>query len=133
MGSPWAFAFALSIVLIWGLSGPWFDFSDSWELIINTLTTIITFLMVFIIQNSQNRDMRSLHLKLDELIRVTKEARNRMVSLENMSEEELDKFADEFKNLDPDDVLILRPKTEPVDDIPDNNPQSQDRPNHKSE
>lgn len=87
------------LILVWAISGPLFGFSDTWELVINTVTTIITFLMVFIIQNSQNRDMKSIHLKLDELIRVSKMARNGLIALENMSEEDLDKLEREFTGL----------------------------------
>ena len=86
VGSAKSFAAACFLILAWACTGPFFQFSDTWELIINTVTTIITFLMVFIIQNSQNRDMKSIHLKLDELIRVTKLARNGLIELENMSE-----------------------------------------------
>jgi low affinity Fe/Cu permease len=99
VGSARSFIAACLLIIFWGVSGPWFHFSDSWELIINTLTTIITFLMVFIIQNSQNRDMKSVHLKLDELIRVTKTARNGLIALENMSDEDLDKIEKEFSNM----------------------------------
>ncbi len=108
MGSPQAFAFACGMVILWGMSGPHFHYSDTWELIINTATTIITFLMVFVIQNSQNRDMKSLHLKLDELIRATKEARNRLISLEKMSEDDLDVLEKEFSELEKSDVLVLK-------------------------
>lgn len=99
VGSAKAFVAACLLIFFWALSGPFFDFSDTWELIINTITTIITFLMVFIIQNSQNRDMKSIHLKLDELIRVSKSARNGLMALENMSDEELDMFEKEFTGM----------------------------------
>lgn len=99
VGSAKSFAAACFLIVIWACTGPLFHFSDTWELIINTVTTIITFLMVFIIQNSQNRDMKSIHLKLDELIRVTKLARNGLIELENMSEVELDKLEKEFSGL----------------------------------
>jgi low affinity Fe/Cu permease len=99
VGSAKSFVAALLLIIIWAASGPWFHFSDTWELIINTLTTIITFLMVFIIQNSQNRDMKSIHLKLDELIRVTKTARNGLIALEYMTDEELEKFEKEFTGM----------------------------------
>lgn len=99
VGSAKSFVAALLLIILWAITGPWFNYSDTWELIINTVTTIITFLMVFIIQNSQNRDMKSVHLKLDELIRVTKQARNGLIALENMSEEELDKIEKEFTSM----------------------------------
>src|SRR5258708_957547 len=79
LGSAWAFATAILIILIWGLTGPMFHFSDTWQLIINTGTTIVTFLMVFLIQNTQNRDAKAVHLKLDELIRALKGARHELV------------------------------------------------------
>src|SRR5258708_1266785 len=85
VGSSWAFIIAVSIVLVWSITGPMFHYSDTWQLVINTGTTIITFLMVFLIQNTQNRDAKAIHLKLDELIRGIKGARNRMADLEEMS------------------------------------------------
>ena len=106
LGSPWAFVAALSLVVGWFAAGPFFHFSDAWQLVINTTTDIITFLMVFLIQNTQNRDMRAMHLKLDELIRVGRGARDALVSLEDLSDEELTalkkQFAD-FRREHPDD------------------------------
>ncbi len=99
LGSAWAFIGALVIIGVWGLTGPMFHFSDTWQLIINTGTTIVTFLMVFLIQNTQNRDAKAMHLKLDELIRAVVGARNRLVDLEALSDEELKKLEDQFKNL----------------------------------
>jgi low affinity Fe/Cu permease len=84
------FALALAIIVAWGVSGPIFHWSDTWQLIINTGTTIVTFLMVFLIQNTQNRDTSALQLKLDELIRVNEKARNRLLRLEELSEEEME-------------------------------------------
>jgi low affinity Fe/Cu permease len=98
-GSVWAFVVAFLVVLVWVATGPLFRFSDTWQLVINTGTTIVTFLMVFLIQNSQNRDSKSLHLKVDELLRAVAKARTGMVDLEDMSEEELKKLDDEFKRL----------------------------------
>jgi low affinity Fe/Cu permease len=89
-GSPWAFFVALAVIIIWAVSGPIFDYSDTWQLVINTGTTIITFLMVFIIQKSQNKDAKSVQLKLNELIAANKSASNRLIDVENLSEEELD-------------------------------------------
>jgi len=89
-GKPFTFGLCLLIVIAWAISGPVFHYSDTWQLVINTGTTIITFLMVFLIQNTQNRDGAALQAKLDELIRVTKEARNDFVGIENRPEKELD-------------------------------------------
>jgi low affinity Fe/Cu permease len=99
VGTPWTFLAAVVIVFIWAASGPAFHYSDTWQLVINTGTTIITFLMVFLIQNTQNRDARVMHLKLDELIRATHSARNRLVDMEAMSDEELATLQKEFKEL----------------------------------
>jgi low affinity Fe/Cu permease len=99
VGSAWAFIIAISIVIVWGATGPMFHFSDTWQLIINTGTTIVTFLMVFLIQNTQNRDGKAIQLKLDELIRALKGARNKLVDLEDLSEEELKKLEKEFQGL----------------------------------
>ncbi|MFT3751181.1 MAG: low affinity iron permease family protein [Agriterribacter sp.] len=88
-GSPAAFIIALTLVLLWAVSGPLFDYSDTWQLVINTSTTIITFLMVFIIQQSQNRDTAAIHLKLNELIASEAKASNRLIDIEDLSEEEL--------------------------------------------
>lgn len=89
-GTANAFLIALGIIIVWGLTGPAFGYSDTWQLVINTGTTIVTFLMVFLIQNTQNRDSKALHLKLDELIRSTKSARNAFIDLENFSDEDLE-------------------------------------------
>jgi low affinity Fe/Cu permease len=83
LGSAWAFAAAILIIVVWAVTGPAFHYSDTWLLIINTVTTIVTFLMVFLIQNTQNRDAKAAHLKLDEIIRALKGARNELVDLEN--------------------------------------------------
>lgn len=99
LGTPFAFALAVMVVLAWAVTGPLFHFSDSWQLVINTGTTVVTFLMVFLIQSTQNRDATALHLKLDELIRSTGEARNTFAALEDASEDELKGFQDEFKKL----------------------------------
>ncbi|MDQ3948864.1 MAG: low affinity iron permease family protein [Gemmatimonadota bacterium] len=99
VGAPWAFFVALTIIVAWGVTGPAFSYSDSWQLVINTGTTIVTFLMVFLIQNTQNREARVTQLKLDELIRAVKEARNRLVAMEEMSDEELARLEREFHQL----------------------------------
>lgn len=89
-GTPWAFIIALIIVIVWGISGPMFHYSDTWQLVINTGTTIITFLMVFVIQQSQNKDTLAIHLKLNELIAATEKASNRLIDVEDITEEELE-------------------------------------------
>jgi low affinity Fe/Cu permease len=99
VGSAWMFLAAVAVVLLWALTGPFFAFSDTWQLVINTGTTIVTFLMVFLIQNTQNRDAKAIHLKLDELIRAVKGARNTLVDLENLSDAELQKLQEEFQRL----------------------------------
>ena len=93
------FVIALLVILIWALSGPFFNYSDTWQLIINTSTTIVTFLMVFLIQNTQNRDSRAVHLKLDELIKAIHGAREGMINVEEMSDEEIEKMHQEFTKL----------------------------------
>ena len=99
MGHPTAFVLAILVIAAWAISGPIFHWSDTWQLIINTGTTIVTFLMVFLIQNTQNRDSEAVHLKLDELIRATKRARNSLLDLENCTDEEITKLRDEFNQL----------------------------------
>jgi low affinity Fe/Cu permease len=99
LGSAWAFIGALAIVLIWVLSGPVFHYNDTWQLTINTGTTIVTFLMVFLIQNTQNRDTRTNQLKLDELLRAVQRARTSMVNLDDLSEEELSALEADFRRL----------------------------------
>ena len=99
LGSAWAFTAAVLAILIWILTGPTFHFSDTWQLIINTATTIVTFLMVFLIQNTQNRDAKAMHLKLDELIRAVKGARNQLVDLEELSDNDLKKLEEQFRRL----------------------------------
>lgn len=96
MGTPWAFLAAALTIVVWAVLGPVFKYSDTWQLVINTSTTIVTFLMVFLIQNTQNRDSRATQLKLDELIRATKLARNQLINLEDLSDEELDRIHNEF-------------------------------------
>ncbi len=99
MGTPGAFIFAILLLVVWVLVGPLFHFSDSWQLVINTATTIITFLMVFVIQNTQNRDAKALHLKLDELIRAIEGARNSMVDIEELSDEKLERLQKQFRRI----------------------------------
>jgi low affinity Fe/Cu permease len=97
VGSYWSFLAAFLIIVVWGASGPLFNFSDTWQLVINTGTTIITFLMVFLIQNTQNRDAMAMHLKLDELISATKAARNEMIDIEELSDDKLQEIAAYYK------------------------------------
>src|SRR5215213_2313431 len=99
MGSPWAFIAAVLLILAWALTGPLFSFSEVWQLVINTGTTIITTLMVFLIQNTQNRDAKAIHLKLDELLRGVEGARTSMVDLEDLSDEDLKKLQEDFQRL----------------------------------
>src|SRR5437868_15509035 len=98
-GRPVAFALAVGVIVVWLVTGPLFQFSDTWQLVINTATTIVTFLMVFLIQNTQNRDSEAVHLKLDEVLRSLKDARNELVDLENLSDEELTKLEEQFKRM----------------------------------
>lgn len=98
-GSAAAFVVAVSLIIVWLVTGPLFNFSDTWQLFINTATTIVTFLMVFLIQNTQNRDTRAIHLKLDELIRSSKQARDYFLDSEELSDQELDTLHNEFKDL----------------------------------
>jgi low affinity Fe/Cu permease len=99
VGSPFAFLLALAVVAIWAATGPAFGFSDTWQLVINTGTTIVTFLMVFLIQNTQNRDSRAVHIKLDELILYTSGADNSLVDMDRLSDEQVAKLEDHLKNL----------------------------------
>ena len=99
LGTAWAFVIAIAIIIVWALTGHFFSYSDTWQLIINTGTTIVTFLMVFLIQNTQNRDSKAVHLKLDELIRATERARNHLVDLERLSDDELKMLETEFQRI----------------------------------
>ena len=99
LGSAWAFCGAVLVIVVWLVTGPTFHFSDTWQLIINTATTVVTFLMVFLIQNTQNRDAKAMHLKLDELIRAVKGARNQLVDLEELSDDDLKKLEEQFRQL----------------------------------
>jgi low affinity Fe/Cu permease len=99
VGSPLASILALTVIIIWAITGPFFQFSDTWQLIINTGTTITTFLMVFLIQNSQNRDAKAVQIKLDELIRAISSARNDIIDVEDSSEQELQKLQQHFSEM----------------------------------
>ena len=98
-GRPFTFILALGLIAAWIITGPIFHFSDTWQLVINTATTIVTFLMVFLIQNTQNRDTEAIQVKLDELIRVTKDADNAILDLEELEEEQLDQFRSRYETL----------------------------------
>jgi low affinity Fe/Cu permease len=99
VGSPWAFLLAALTIIVWLVTGPLFHFSDTWQLMVNTGTTIVTFLMVFLIQNAQNRDARAMHLKLDELIRSVSEARDKLIDVEHLSDAELRRLQESFHKL----------------------------------
>jgi low affinity Fe/Cu permease len=98
-GSSWAFCMALLVVVVWAVTGPLFQFSDTWQLVINTGTTVVTFLVVFLIQNTQNRDARAIHLKLDEIIKAMDQAQNEMIDIEHLSDEELQKLANKYQRV----------------------------------
>jgi low affinity Fe/Cu permease len=97
VGSYWAFLLATTVVVVWAATGPMFQYSDTWQLVINTGTTIVTFLMVFLIQNTQNRDAKAMHLKVDELLLAVKQAHNELVDIESLDDEQLEKIAAIYK------------------------------------
>jgi low affinity Fe/Cu permease len=99
LGSKWAFSWAVLVILVWAATGFLFHYSDTWQLVINTGTTIVTFLMVFLIQNTQNRDARAINLKLNELIRAVGKARNQMIDIENLSDLELDELQAKYEEI----------------------------------
>lgn len=99
MGSPLVFFIAILLIIVWGITGFYFNFSDTWQLIINTGTTIATFIIVILIQNTQNRDSKAIHLKLDELVRGIKTTRNSLLEIEEQSDEEIDELKKEYKQL----------------------------------
>src|SRR5215470_5693251 len=99
LGSPWLFVFNVLLILIWLAAGPFAHFSNTWQLVVNTATTVITYLSVFLIQNTQNRDAKAVHLKLDELISSVAGARNRLVDLEDLSDDEIADLQDQFRRL----------------------------------
>lgn len=127
-GSPASFMLAIAVVLVWIVSGPVFGFSDTWQLVINTGTTIVTFLMVFLIQNSQNRDSKALQIKLDELIRATKGAHNALLDLEELEESDLQALKDRYEG------LAKRARDCPPDEDDDiGSPNVEQTPGHKSD
>jgi low affinity Fe/Cu permease len=99
MGSRWSFLGAILIIVAWAVLGPHFLYSDTWQLVVNTATTIVTFLMVFLIQNTQNRDARALHLKLDEIIRAIESARNELIDIERLSDDDLETLSKSFEKI----------------------------------
>jgi low affinity Fe/Cu permease len=99
VGTKWAFLIALLVIVLWLISGPYFRYSDTWQLVINTGTTVVTFLVVFLIQNTQNRDARAIHLKLDEVIKSIDAAQNEMIDIEHLSDDELQKLADKYQKV----------------------------------
>jgi low affinity Fe/Cu permease len=99
LGSPWVFVVNVLLIVMWLASGPIFNFSDTWQLLVNTATTVFTYLAVFLIQNTQNRDAKAVHLKLDELISSVHGARNRLVDLENLSDDELEDLQRQFQEI----------------------------------
>jgi low affinity Fe/Cu permease len=116
MGTSWAFFVALGVVIVWAVTGPYFHYSDTWQLVINTGTTVVTFLMVFVIQSTQNRDAMAIHLKIDELLRAITAARTNMVDLEELPDEELCKLKEEFQSLSqrlprPSKTVKMQPET----------------------
>ena len=133
VGSAPAFMLAFLVVILWAVSGPLFRFSDTWQLVINTGTTIVTFLMVFLIQNTQNRDSRAMHMKLDELVLYTKGADNSLVDTEVLSDEQMDRLEKHYQAL----ARALGKDGEPpakttgVTPLPDPRPEAQDEPDSK--
>lgn len=115
IGTPYAFAIAFGVIVLWAVLGPVFDYSDRWQLLINTSTTIITFLVVFLIQTTQNRDSKAIHLKLDELVRSISKARDRLIDAEDLAEEELDSLEHEFRRLRESVDLRTRAHTRTVE------------------
>ena len=112
VGSSGAFILAVAIVLVWALTGPIFHYSDTWQLVINTGTTIITFLMVFLIQNTQNRDAKAIHLKLDELIKGVSGARTGLVNVQELSDQDLERLQQQFQQLHQDEKQTLKAELE---------------------
>jgi low affinity Fe/Cu permease len=99
VGTKWAFLVAVGVIALWMLAGPYFHYSDTWQLIINRGTTVVTFLVVFLIQNTQNRDARAIHLKLDEIIQSIRQAHNEIIDIEHLSDDELQKLADKYQKV----------------------------------
>ncbi len=129
LGSPAAFWLAVLSIVVWGLLGGHFEYSDTWQLVINTATTIVTFLMVFLIQNTQNRDAKALHLKLDELLRAVKGARTGLVRLEELTEDQIEALQQEFTDLQAKTKgRLARPLPDPEPDVEVSGARRADRP-----
>lgn len=118
-GTAGAFVLALSVILLWALTGPFFDFSNTWQLVINTSTTIVTFLMVFLIQNTQNRDAKAVHLKLDELLKADKGARSAFVNIEELSDKELEDIHQEFRELHQRTQTVMQSRGLKIQEVTD--------------
>lgn len=116
-GNPWTFFGAIAVVVIWAASGRFFNYSDTWQLVINTSTTIVTFLMVFLIQNTQNRDSKAMHLKLDELLKAVHGARTSLVSIEELSDQELESMKQEFDELHARCAAIMEKRGKPISEF----------------
>src|SRR6266480_5380938 len=99
VGTKWAFALAIALIVGWAASGPYFHYSNTWQLVVNTATTVVTFLIVFLIQNTQNRDAQAIHLKLDEIIRSIHRAHNEMIHIEKLSDEELEELSAQYEQI----------------------------------
>jgi len=99
VGTKWAFAAAIALIIAWAVAGPYFHYSDTWQLVVNTATTVVTFLIVFLIQNTQNRDAKAIHLKLDEIIRSINPAHNEMIDIEKLSDEELERLSSQYEQI----------------------------------
>jgi low affinity Fe/Cu permease len=98
-GSPWAFMFAIATIVVWAITGPWLHFSDTWQLVMNSWTDVVTFLIVFLLQNTQNRDTKAINLKLDEIIRASQHAENDMIDIEKLSDADLQKLEQRYERI----------------------------------
>ena len=117
LGTAWTFVAAILVIAIWAATGHFFNYSDTWQLIINTGTTIVTFLMVFLIQNTQNRDSKAVHLKLDELIRSIDSARNHLVNVDRLSDDDLKKLEEQFQRISKKADATIDRVEDVVDDV----------------
>ena len=125
VGSPWSFIAAAGVCVVWAATGPIFGFSDAWQLVINTVTNIATFLVLFLIQNTQNRDAKAIHLKLDELLRGVRDARTGLIRLENLSDEQLENLRrqfDDLKTSNPEQAIERMPDDRRVASPPGRSP-----------
>ncbi|MBD8492076.1 low affinity iron permease family protein [Pseudomonas syringae] len=128
-GSPTAFLVALLLIMVWAATGPWFHYNDTWQLIINTSTTIITFLMVFIIQNTQNRDNDILHIKIDELLRATNQAHRAVLDLDSKDSKQLKQLRRQYRKLaNGEEIEILEQETLVEDEVVTQGPRDKTQP-----